>query len=148
MDHNMVLWLRIIRQKRRQWQTNAPQLLAVLMATAVRRSSTDGIPRCGMSRTTPEATGCRHRVTTCSVLPQRRPGQQHMKRGQKHGPTLLDISMAPAVPLYDTTHIARWKRTRALVEATRRCHWASIAAISCNWSRIRRFFSSFFIVKL
>ncbi len=46
---------------------NAPHPPAVLMATAVRRSNTDGIARCGMSRATLEATGCRHRATTCSI---------------------------------------------------------------------------------
>jgi hypothetical protein len=46
------------------------------MAMAVRRSNTDGIARCGMSKATPEATGRRHQVTTCSILPQRPPGQQ------------------------------------------------------------------------
>jgi hypothetical protein len=42
-----------------------------LMAMAVRQSNTDGIAQCGMSTaTTPKATGCRHRATTHSVLPQ------------------------------------------------------------------------------
>ncbi len=110
------------------------------MATAVRQSNIDGIAQCGMSRATPEATGCHSQATTCSVLPQWPPGQQQVKQRQKNGQTLLAISMAAAVPRYDTAHIAWWLRSRALVEATGRCHWASIVANSCNRSCICHFF--------
>ncbi len=55
------------------------------MATAVRRSNTDGIAPCGMSRATPEATGRRRRhwATTGSVLPQRPTRQQQTKQQQQ-----------------------------------------------------------------
>ncbi len=56
-----------------QWQMNAPLLLAILMATAVRRGYTDSITQCTMSRATTEATDCCHWATTCSVLPRRLP---------------------------------------------------------------------------
>jgi hypothetical protein len=46
-------------------------MLAVLMATAVHPGNTDSIARCGMSRATSEATGCRHRATTRSISPKR-----------------------------------------------------------------------------
>ncbi len=36
--------------------------------------------------------------------------------------------MAVAVRRYNTMHIEQLRRSRALVEATGRCHWASIAA--------------------
>jgi hypothetical protein len=75
----MVLGYDYSNQKRRWWQPNAPHPLAVLMATAVHWSNTDGIAQCGMSRATPEATGCRHQATTCSVSPQQPPGQQANK---------------------------------------------------------------------
>jgi hypothetical protein len=79
----------------------------MLMATAVRRSNTDGIARCSMSRATLEATGHCHRATTCSVLPQRPPGQQQTKRQQKNVPKRLAISMAVAVRRYNTARIAQ-----------------------------------------
>jgi hypothetical protein len=85
---------------------NAPHPLAVLMATAVCRSDTDSIAQCGMFRATPEATGCRHRATTCSILPQRPPEQQQTKQGQKNVPKRLAILMAAAVHRYNTMCIA------------------------------------------
>ncbi len=80
------------------------------MATAVCRSNTDGIAQCGMSRATPEATGCRHRVTTCSILPQRLSGQQANKHQSTNTPKKLAVLMAMAMRRYVTTHIARWRR--------------------------------------
>ncbi len=94
-------------QTRQRWQTNAPHPLAVLMATAVRRSNTDGIVQCGMSRATPEATGHRHQATTCSVLPQPPPGQQQTKQQWKKLPNRLAILMAVAVRRYNTMCIAQ-----------------------------------------
>jgi hypothetical protein len=55
--------------------------------------------------------------------------------------------MAAAVRGYDTTCIAQWGSSRALLETTGRHHWASIAANICNWSHICHFFV-FFIVNL
>jgi hypothetical protein len=96
-----------------------------------------------MSRATPEASGCRHQATTCSVLPQPPPGQQQTKQQQYHAPTLLAILMVVAVLRYNTAHIAQWRRSRASLEATGRCHWASIAADGSNWSRIHWIFRCF-----
>jgi hypothetical protein len=106
IDHNMVLGYNYSKQKRWWQRTNAPHPLAVLMATAVRRSNTDGIARCGMSTATPEATGCRHWATTCSVLPQRPPGQQADKQQSTNTPAKLAISMAMAMRRYVTVRIA------------------------------------------
>jgi hypothetical protein len=100
------------------------------MATAVRRSNTDGIIQFGMSRATPEATGCHHWVTTCSVLPQRPPEQQANKQQSTNTPTKLAVLMAVAVCRYNTAHIAQWMRSRASLEANGCCHQASIAADS------------------
>ncbi len=144
----MVLQLCIMIQKRQQWQTKAPHPPAILMATAVRRSNTDGIARCGMSRATPEATGRRHRATTHSVSPQRPPGHQANKQQSTNTPTKLAVLMAMEMRWYVTAHIARWRRFRALLEATKHHHRASIAANRCNRSRMCQFFTSFFIINL
>ncbi len=77
------------------------------------------------------------------IAPRWPPGQQQTKQRWKNGPTLLAILMAVAVRRYDTTHIARWRRSRALVKDTGRCHWASIVANSCNPSCICCFFLVF-----
>jgi hypothetical protein len=79
----MVLGYSYSKQKRQWRRTNAPHPPAILMATAVCRSNTDGIAQCGMSTATPEATGCQHRATTHSVSPQRPPGQQAYKQKSK-----------------------------------------------------------------
>ncbi len=135
-------------QMRRQWQTNAPCPRAVSMALAVRRSNTDGITWCGMSRATPEATGCRHRATTHSVLPQRLTGHKQMKQRQKNVPKRLAISMAAAVCRYNTAHIAQLRGSRATLEATGWCHQASIAGDSRQSDKKTPVFPSFFIVNL
>jgi hypothetical protein len=62
----------------------------------------EGIAQCGMSRATPEATGCRHRATTCSVSPQRLPGQQANKQKLTNTPKKLAVLMAAAVRRYNT----------------------------------------------
>ncbi len=128
------------------WRTNAPCPPAVSIAMAVRRSNTDGIPLWGMSRATPEATGRRHWATTHSVLPQRPPGQQANKQQSTNTPKKLAVLMAMAMRRYVTTHIAQWRSFRALLDATKHRYQASIAADSCNWSRMCHFFTSFFIV--
>jgi hypothetical protein len=56
------------------------------------------------------------------------------KTTTKNGPILLAILMAPVLRRYNTAHIAQWRRSRALVEATERRHRASIAANRCNQS--------------
>ncbi len=125
---------------------NAPPLRPVLKAVRMRRSNTDGIAQCGMSRATPEATGCRHRATTCSLLPQQPPGQQANKQQSTNAPKKVAVLMAMATRRYVTVHIAQWRRFMALLDATKRHHWASIAVNRCNRSCIYWFFLSFFIV--
>ncbi len=139
----MVLGYNYSNQKRRWWQTNAPHLLAVLMATVVRRSNTDSIARCGMSRATPEATGCQHRATTCSVLPQRPPGQQANKQQSTNTPRKQAVLMTMAMRRYVTAWIAQWRRPRASLEATGRHHRASIMSNNINWTWLRHFFLMF-----
>ncbi len=112
-----------------QWHQHAPPSLVVLMAMSVRRCDTKHIAQCSMSRATPEATGRRHRVTTCSVLPQRPPGQQANKQQSTNTPTKLAVLMAMAMCRYVTVCIAWWRRSTALLEATGRHHWASIMSI-------------------
>jgi hypothetical protein len=139
----MVLGYNYSRQKRWWRQTNAPHPPAVLMATAVRRSNTDSIARCGMFRATPEATGRQHRVTTCSVLPQRPPGQQAYKQQSTNTPAELAILMAMAMRRDLTECIARWRRSRASLEATGCRHWASIMPDNIVGTWLRCFFSMF-----
>jgi hypothetical protein len=71
----------------------------------------------------------RHRSTTRSVLPQQPPGQQANKQQSTNTPKKLAVLMAMALRRYATAHIARWRRFRALLDATKRRHRASIAAI-------------------
>jgi hypothetical protein len=143
----MVLGYNDSKQKRRWQWTDAPHPVAVLMATEVRRSDTDGIAQCGMSRATPEATGCRHWATTHSVLPQRPPGQQAYKQQSTNTPTKLAILMAMAMCRYVTAHIAQWRRSRASLEATGRHHRASIMPNNIVRTWLRQFFFNVFIVK-
>ncbi len=132
-------------QKRWQWQTNAPHPPAVLITMAVRRSNTDGIAQCGMSRATPEATGRRHRATTHSLSPQRPPGQQANKQQSIKTPKKLATLMAMAMRRNVTAHIAWWRRFEALLEAIKCHHRVSIAANRHNWSWMCLFFLSFLI---
>jgi hypothetical protein len=134
MYHNMVLGYDYSNQKRRWWQTNAPHPPAILMATRVRQSNTDGIAQCGMSRASPEATGRRHRATTRSVLPQRPPGQQANKQQSTNTHRKQAVLMAKAMRRYVTVRIARWRRSRASLEATGCRHLVSIMSDNINWT--------------
>ncbi len=125
---------------------NAPPLRPVSKALRMRRSNTDGIAQCGMSRASPEATGCWHRATTCSILPQRPPGKQANKQQSTNAPKKVAVLIAMATHRYVTVHISQWRRFKALLDTNKRHHWASIAANRCNRSRMCRFFLSFFIV--
>ncbi len=126
-----------------RWRTNAPRPPAVSMATAVRRSNTDGIAQCGMSRATLEATGHRHQATTCYVSPQRLPGQQANKQQSTNTHKKVAVSMAMAMRRYITVCIAQWRRSRALLEATGCHHWVSIMYDNINWTWLQRFFLMF-----
>ena len=107
IDHIMVIGYNYSKQKRWWRQMYAPHPPAVLMATAVCRSNTDGIAQCGMSRATLEAPGRRHQATTCSVSPQWPPGQQASKRQPTNTPEKLAILMAIVMRQYDTVCIAQ-----------------------------------------
>ncbi len=143
----MVLGYIYSKQKWQWRQMIAPHLPAVLMAMVVRRSNTDGITWCSMSRATPEATGCQHRATTCLVLPQWSPGQQAYKQQSTNTPAKLAILMAIAMRRYLAARIARWRRSRASLEAIGRHHWASIMPDNIMGSWLRPFSSDVFIVK-
>jgi hypothetical protein len=141
----MVLGYDYSKQKRRWRRTNAPHPSAILMATAVCWSNTDGIAQCGMSTATPDTTGRRHRGTTCSVLPQRPPGQQAYGQQSTNTPAKLAILMAMAMCRYVTVHIAQWRRARASLEATGRCHQASFMPNNIVWTWLQRFFYVFIV---
>jgi hypothetical protein len=110
---------------------------------AVHRCNTKRISQCSMSRATLEATGCWHWATTCSVLPQRLPGQQANKQQSTNTPTKLAVLMAMAMRRYVTMRIIQWRRSRALLEATGCCHWASIMSNNIKGTWLQRFFSVF-----
>jgi hypothetical protein len=118
------------------------------MAAAVRRSITDGIAQCGMSRATLEATGHRHWVTTRYVSPQRPPGQQANKQQSTNTPKKVAILMAMAMHRYVTVRIAQWRRSRASLEATGHHHWASIMSDNINRTWLRHFVLMFSLSKL
>jgi hypothetical protein len=139
----MVLGYNYSKQKRRWRQINAPHLPAVLMATAVHQSNTDGIARCGMSRATPEDTGRRHRATTRSVLPQWPPGQQAYEQQSTNTTAKLAILMAMAMRRYVTARITQWRRSRASLEATGRRNWAGIMPDNIVGTWLRCFFLCF-----
>ncbi len=109
-----------------QWHQNAPLLRPILKALGMHWSNTDGITQCGMSRATTEATGCQHQMTTRSVSSQQPPGQQAYKQQSTNTHAKMAILMAMAMRRYVTACIARWRRSRASIEATGRCHRASI----------------------
>ncbi len=125
----------------------APCPPAIFMAMVVRRSNTDGIAQCGMSRATPEATGRRHQATTCYVLPQQPPGQQANKQQSTNTPKKVAILMAMAMRRYVTAHIAQCRWSRASREATGCRHWASIMYDNINWTWLRHFFLMFSLSK-
>ncbi len=115
-----------------QWHQHVPPPLAVTMAMAVCRCNTKHIAQCSRSRATLEATGRRHWVTTCSILPQRPPGQQANKQQSTNTPTKLTILMAMTMRQYITARISQWRRSRASLEATGCRHWASIMSNNIN----------------
>ncbi len=80
------------------------------------------------------------------IAPAAAAGQQANKQHSTNTPKKLAILMAMAMRRYVTVHIARWRRFRSLLDATKHRHWASIAADSCNRSCMCRFIMSFFIV--
>jgi hypothetical protein len=107
------------------------------------RSDTDSIAQCNVSRATTEATGCQHWATTCSVLPQRLPGQQAYKQQSTNTRAKKAISKAMVMRRYVTVRIAQWKRSRASIEATGRCHRASITPDNMVGTWLRRVFLCF-----
>jgi hypothetical protein len=139
----MVLGHDYSKQKRWWWRMNAPHPPAILMATAVHWSNTDGIAQCGMFRATPEATGRRHRATTCSVLPQWPQGQQANKQQSTNKPRKQAFLMAMAMRWYIHARIAQWRRSRASLEATGRRHRASFMPDNIHRTWLQRFFLMF-----
>ncbi len=113
---------------------------------AVRRSNTDGIARCGMSRATPEATGCRHRATTRSVLPQRPPRQQANKQQSTNAPKNMAKWMTMAMRQYGTAHIAHGGGLGLCKMPLNTITGQVLRPIEGNETKKRWFFPSFFVV--
>ena len=129
-------------------RNKAPCPPAILIAMVVRQCDTKRIAHCSMPRATSEANGCRHMVTTCSVSPQRPPGQQANKQKSTNTPTKLAILMAIASRRYNAVRIAQWRRLRASLEATGCHHRASTCSNSHQSDMPTPFFLMIFIVKL
>ncbi len=125
------------------WRTNVPPLQAISKAMRTHWSNECGIAQCSKFRATLDAPGSRHRATTCSVSPQQPPGQQANKQQSTHTPKKVAVLMAMAMCRYVTAHIAQWRRSRASLEATGRCHQASIMSDNINRTWLRRFFLCF-----
>jgi hypothetical protein len=73
---------------------------------------------------------------------------QANKQQSTNTPTLLAVLMAMAMRRCNTARISQWRRSRASLEATGRCHWGSIAANSIKGTWLRQFFLVFFIVNM
>ncbi len=73
------------------WCTNASRPPAILMVTVVRRSNTDGIARCSMSRATSEATGRHHRATTCYTADKMTHFWARFKQNCAQNPAIREI---------------------------------------------------------
>ena len=142
----MVLSYNLIKQKRRQQQTNAPPLLAILMAMRRRLSYAYGIAWCSMSRATPEATGCCHWVTTCSICSRSRHGDSKQNNNVKctH---FLAILMAVAMRRYYISRITWWRRFMAFLKATKRHRQASTCSDNIYLTCLPPFFVVYFIAK-
>ncbi len=123
-----------------RWQTNVPPLQAISMAMRTRWSNERGIARCSKSKATIDAPGSCHRATTHSVSPQRPPGQQANKQQSTNTPKKVAMFMAAAVRRYNTSRIARWRRSRALLEATGGPHRVSIMSNNMNRTWLWCFF--------
>ncbi len=148
MDQYMVFGYVYCRWRKQQWYQHVPPLLAILMAVAVRQCSTKCIAQCSMSSANLEATGCQHQATTRYVSPQRPPGQQANKQQSTNTPTKLAVSMAMAMCWYIIACIAQWRRSKALLEATGRCRWASIVSDNIKRTWLQWFFWMFSSSKL
>jgi hypothetical protein len=125
MYHNMVLSYDYTKQKRQRRQMNASPSKAILMTMWRRWSNKCGIAQCSMSRATLEATGCRHRATTHSISPWRPPGRQQETMQICNMYPLWWSFQWPSQCGGTTVCIARWRRSRAFVKATKCRHRAT-----------------------
>jgi hypothetical protein len=73
-------------------------------------------------------------------------GQGRIQKKRQKGPYLSAVSLTVAVRQYNAKLITQLRGSRDTMEATGRLHWASTAANIWNWSCIRCFFPSFFII--
>ncbi len=146
MDHNMVFGYGYCWWQNRQWYEHVPPPLAILMAMAVCWCNTKHITQCSISRATPEATGCQHWATTCSVLPLRRQGNRQTNNNQQiHLKSWLfwwPRQCAGTIPHASPNRGSPGLHSKPL-DAT--IGWA-LAPININWTYLRQFFLRFFII--
>ncbi len=148
MDDNMVFGYGYCWWWNCRWRMNVPPSQAILMAMQMRWSNERGIAQWGMSRATLEATGRRHRATTCSVLPQRPPGQQAYKQQSTNTRAKMAILMTMVMHQYVTECITRWRKSRASLEATGRRHRVSIMPDNIVRTWLWHFFNVFIVKTL
>jgi len=63
---------------------NSGKSTTILVAMAMQRYDAGRIARWSTSRASLEATGCRHRASACTVLPQRPPWSTNSNKNTKH----------------------------------------------------------------
>ena len=147
MDHIMVLSYDYAKQKRRRRWTNTPLMQAISMAVWMCWSSSCGIAQCSMTRASPEATGCRHWATTCSILPRRPPGWQQMKRQCNMYPLCWPYrwpwQCGSMIPCTSTNGGESWLSQKQLNDPM---EWA-LALIIQNQTRQRQLFLRFHVKK-
>jgi hypothetical protein len=69
-----------------------------------------------------------------------RQGNRQTNNNQQIHLKKVAVLMAMAMRRHVIAHIARWRRSRASLEATGRHHWASIMSDNINRTWLRRFF--------
>ncbi len=79
--------------------------------------------------------------------PSGRQGNRQTNNNQQNTPTKLAVSMVKAMRRYITACIPWWRRSRASLEPTGCCHWASIMSNNIKNTWLRQFKPIFFILK-
>jgi hypothetical protein len=130
MDHNMALSYDYVKQKKAATTNECTSIAGHFdgHAEALKQS----MRHCPMEDVQGHIRATRrcHRATTRSVSLPQTPGRQSTTQQWLNTPTLRAVSMAIAMRRYDTARIARWRGSRASLEATGCHHWASTCSDS------------------
>ncbi len=121
------------------WQTNVPPTLAILMAMRGRGCNAACIAKCSTSQGYTRSLGMLPSgkyLLWIAPVGIRATGKQTMKTS---APPLQAILMAMGMRRYVNVCISRWRRSRASLEATACCHWASIHSNIIKWTCLHWF---------